>query len=439
MPSRIPHSSSSPSPNPNPARSGFDRAAAVLVIGTALGRLATLAATVAVSRLVVAEQFGQLALMQTAIVLFAGLSGLGLSIAVTRQVAATRLFDPAAVGRYIGSALAISLSAGAVTTLVWLGAHGPIADAVLRSESLSNLVLASAPAIMASVATTTVQGALVGLEAFRSAALSQGIQGLGSAVGLIVGAAVADVSGALLGFGCGHAVAGALSCALLTREARRQGVRLRLGVSRPEARALGRIALPALVGSLAVLLGLFGSQLLLTAEPDGYRELAAFNIAYRWHLALVFIPVAAAPVLLSMMTRFRAGGEAGDARGIYSRHIRLTVALTAVPGVVVALAAPLILSFHGDFYERYSTPFVVLAGAAVFTAAHAVISSARSSVGAIFHWLTSDFVLAAVLVGVAAWLVGGAGATGLAVAYAAAYVATDAYLAVPVFRRLRRA
>jgi hypothetical protein len=49
----------------------------------------------------------------------------------------------------------------------------------------------------------------------------------------------------------------------------------------------------------------------------------------------------------------------------------------------------------------------------------------------------SDVVLAIVLLGTAAMLVGSAGATGLAVAYLAGMVATDLVLVWPLSRRLR--
>ena len=72
-------------------------------------------------------------------------------------------------------------------------------------------------------------------------------------------------------------------------------------------------------------------------------------------------------------------------------------------------------------------------------ALNAVLSTTSVSLGAIRAWLFSDIVLAAVLIGAAALLVGGSHATGLALAYLAAYVATDLALGAPLSKRLRTA
>ena len=39
-------------------------------------------------------------------------------------------------------------------------------------------------------------------------------------------------------------------------------------------------------------------QVLLATSSHGYQRLAAFAVAYRWHLAIVFVPAAIVPALL---------------------------------------------------------------------------------------------------------------------------------------------
>jgi hypothetical protein len=113
--------------------------------------------------------------------------------------------------------------------------------------------------------------------------------------------------------------------------------------------------------------------------------------------------------------------------------------LVALPALIIALAAPLLLGLSGAFYADHPLPLIVLALASIPTALNNVLSGTAVGLGAMRAWLVSDIILAVVLVGTAAALVGGLGATGLALAYLAGYVATDLALAGPLSKRLRAA
>ena len=95
------------------------------------------------------------------------------------------------------------------------------------------------------------------------------------------------------------------------------------------------------------------------------------------------------------------------------------------------------LSLSGSFYAKHTLPLVIMAAAAVPSALNNVLSGTSVSLGAIREWLLSDVVLAGVLIGVALALVGEMRASGLALAFLAAYVATDLVLVAPLKQRMR--
>ena len=69
-----------------------------------------------------------------------------------------------------------------------------------------DVVLTSAGMVLFAGVAGTLQGALVGLEAFRGAAAAQCIQGLSVAVGLVFGAHEHGVEGALAGASIAYGV-----------------------------------------------------------------------------------------------------------------------------------------------------------------------------------------------------------------------------------------
>jgi O-antigen/teichoic acid export membrane protein len=421
----------------NRVHRGFLQSAGWLLGGAATGRLFSLLATIAVARLVAPKEFGQLTIVQTAVVFLAGAAALGLGLAVTRQVARTRVADPAAAGRYLGVALWVTACSAVVIVAGCLAARHLIAEAVLQDAGLTDFVSAGAGAIAFAALAAVGQGGLMGLESFRLGAVAQASQGVIASAGLLTGAAVAEVHGALVGFTAGNALAALVAFMLLQRASADAGIRLSWEVRAEEWRRLWRLGLPSLVAFLVVYAALFGGQLLLSRQENGYAQIGLFNLAYRWHLAIMFVPSAIAPILLPMMTRLRSEERAGDARGLLRFNVALVLGLTAIPALVIAAASHPILAFNGSFYASHTSVLILLALATIPSAVNNVLSSASLSLGAVGAWLASDVALAIAFAGAAAALIPTSAAVGLAAAYLIGYVATDAVLIGAIRARMR--
>jgi len=407
------------------------------VLVGAVSRGATLLASVLVARLIVPNQFGRLSLVLSAVTLLAGFAGLGLSLALTRQVAETRIAQPRVAGRYIGSVIVLTVAVGLAMTVAILLARAPIAQALLQNRAFGSLIAASAAAVLFTALNSTLQGALTGLEAFRRLAVAQWIQGLGTAAGLIAGASAGGASGAMVGFSIGQCAAAGCSFELLRRNASAESITVGYAAQRKEVAHLFRYGIPAFASVITVSFAIFGAQFLLSRQPSGYADVALFSVAYRWLLVILFVPGCIAPVLVPVMTRLYAADKGRELASIFRGTMWGTFAVAGVAAAVIAAAAPFVLGFSGDFYSRHPLPLIILAAASIPTALNAVLSSTSISLGAMREWLVSDVVLAIVLLVTAAVLVGSIGATGLAVAYLAGMVATDLALAWPLSRRLR--
>ena len=413
----------------SPAVSQVVRPGAWLVTGALASRGSTLVAGIVAARILSPDGFGLLTLMQTVAAFFSGAAGLGLGVAITRQVAATRTDDKDEAGRYLGTAVLGTLVASVGVVAVYLLGSGAIAgDLVPRASH--DAVLASAGMVLFAGIAGTLQGALVGLEAFRGAAAAQCVQGLSVAVGLVLGAHEHGVEGALAGASIAYCVSTIVAYFLVWIAADRRGIRIFLGISLPALRRLWHYALPAFVAFMVVFAALLYGQLLLSRQEAGYAEVGLFNAAYRWHLAIVFIPAAVAPAVLPIMTRLLAELDPHQARWVFRVNLIASLLLAVVPAAVVALAAGPLLGLSGSYFKEHPEPLILLALASVPSAANNILSSAALSLGAARLWLLSDVALAVCLLGAAAWLVNAHGAGGLAFSYLAAYMATDLVLAL---------
>jgi O-antigen/teichoic acid export membrane protein len=421
---------------PDSARSGGARIggifspAAWLLTGAVVGRGSTLVASIVVARVLSPAQFGRLAILQTIVGLLAGVAGLGLSIALTRQIAAAAGREEA--GRYVGGAHLATLIAGVAASIVYIASRSVVATQILQDPGTTGAVIASTGAVLFTALAANSQGALNGFEAFRSTALSQWGQGFGVGGGILLGARLAGLEGALAGLSIGTAVGAVVAGSLLAKELSERGIHIVWLPSRATWRSLWKPAAPAFIAFLVVSTALLVGQLVLSRQPHGYAEVGVFNLAYRWHLAVLFVPAVIAPALLPMLTRLIAQGDEGAARSLFRIYIAGTLILTIVPALAVILARHPILSFSGDYYANHPAPLVVLAVATIPSALNNVLSTGSLGIGAFRSWLVSDVALAVVLVGTAAVFVPIYAASGLALAYLLAYIATDTVLVYPV-------
>lgn len=413
---------------------GVVRASGWLLVAAAFSRAVSVGALVVVARLLTPTEMGRFSLLQSASLLVAGAAGLGLGLALSRQVAHVRGTSLPAVGRLLGTGMLVTAASG-VTIAVACGlGRGWLAADVAGDARLEPLVLPAAAAMAAMALVTSAQAGLAGLEAFGEVGRLQAAQAVLSSVGALIGASGGRALPALTGFAVGQALSAAVGCALLARQARRMAIPVAARLERAEARSLARVAWPALVAMVVLSAALLGSQVLLSNRPGGYREMAEFSVAYRWHLAILFVPSAAVPVLVPVLTRLRRDAD-GDERRALRLSLLAGLGVAAVPAVVVAVAAPLILSLSGAFYGDRPLTLVILAVAAVPCVANNVLSSAAVGFGAMRAWLWSDVALAIGVVGTAVLLIPSMGAGGLALGYLAGYLLTDGVLAPAVLRR----
>jgi O-antigen/teichoic acid export membrane protein len=405
-----------------------------LLAGAIVSRGSTLVAVTAVARLLSPTEFGRFAVLQITVVLLAGFAGLSLGIALTRQVAEAVVSSPEKAGAYIGGALLATLIASAATAVIYILARSRIASEILQDPKATTAVMASVGAVLFGAITTNSQGALLGLEAFRSTALSQWSQGLGVAGGLLIGARVGGLDGALAGLSIGTAI-GALAAAIFLADVlSKRGISISWRLNKPILRSLWKPAAPGFAAFLVVSLALLLGQLALTRGAHGYAEVGVFNLAYRWHIAVLFIPAVLAPGLLPRLTRLLAEGNQAGGRRLFQIYVGGTLMLTALPALGVVVAARPLLSISGEYYADHSAPLVILALASIPSAINNVLSAGALGSGAIRAWLVSDVALAVVLVVGALTLVPIHAATGLAIAYLLAFVVTDAVLVYPLRR-----
>lgn len=398
--------------------------------GTLAGRMANVGALLLAARQLGSEQFGALSLALSTTLVVTAVSALGLPVAAQKLVAEAREIDFARRDRLIDIAVALTATIGTAAMVGVASGSAWISAGVLKQQDVASLVavasilILATPMVELSAALLAALEDFVALGCFRAAhgclcgvVLVVTLAGWSSAMAAVVALAAAEVAACVVGL-------------MLTRSAR--GPRTtESGCSRSlvdEARALTRIALPALLTSVSLQPALWLGQVLLSRRPDGLEHVGTFAVAMRWYSIACFVPATMGLVLLPMLGRLRATGREGDARDLFVRYGVLTLAISAATGgTVIAFAGPL-MGLQGAEYATGAGVLVVLAIATVPTGMNNVLSNRALAESRLALWVWSDLALSATLVVGALLLIPPLGGIGLATAHLLAYAATCAVL-----------
>jgi O-antigen/teichoic acid export membrane protein len=394
----------------------------------AVARGANMIAMVICARILAQARFGEFAIVQSTVSMFGPLAGLGLGMTTTKYLAEYRQHQPEKAGRILALSLVTSAAAGLLMTISLVALAPLLASRGLGSPKLAGSLVAGAGLLFFSVFEAVQTGALTGLEAFsRIAALSvwTGLASLPITATLVWRY---GVNGAIAGL----TVSSALNCVLngivLRRECRRLGLRVRIAECFSESRVLLAFSLPAYLSGIIVAPVAWAANALLVKQHEGLSQMALFSAADRWRFILIFIPIAVSRIAVPQFSRLRSAGDGQGYRKIYRLNLLFGSIITAVPAVLCAVLAPLLMSMYGASFRAGATALVILALSAIPTILNTQLGFVL--LGANRAWLRTsiDFVLAGLFFACACFAVPRWGAAGLAGAFFIAYSAASLIL-----------
>jgi O-antigen/teichoic acid export membrane protein len=401
--------------------------------GAVLSRLTAIAAVVVAGRMLGATGFGEFGMLQSTIELLSVIAGLGLALTATRFIAAHRS-DADRAGAYLGLSVAASAAAATLCGLLLLPTAPFFANALFSAPRLAHELRLGVPLLIFSAITATQVGCLAGLEAFRAVAIAGALRGLLGAAGLVAGLFLGGLAGGLLGLGIAEALCAAVIHFLLASSARTAGLRVRMIAPLPLATDLLRFSVPALLATMATLPAMWLARVALVNQPGGYAQLGLFTAALKWNALLMFVPSAAAAIVLPMLSSLHGTGDARGYRRLFMANLAVSATLALIPAVVIALMAETIMSAFGTEYRAGAWVLVLMALGAVPMVINTALGQTLVSAGRIWWRFAFDALLALLLLGTALLLIPRMLAAGMAIAYVVAF--TTAAVGLAVFVRM---
>ena len=397
---------------------------ASITISNLLARFFGLIVSFVAAALLQPERLGEFALLTISAAFLGAVGVLGFGPLASRAIAHAPVDDSAVaiatfvfrtcLGLLLALAACVFLTADpslGITTLPGAGSRGAVAVVAIWGIGVG-----LNPLLMAIAAGHKAFGTCSVANLSRAVAV-----GLGTTIGCL-GSGTA--LGAAIGAAAGELV---LAVALAVYTWRRGWLALSGRQQAPPDR--GRFLRQAGVAgaaSLMIQFSMWAGQMLLSRTPDGLVASGAFLLATRLVLLVTLVPNALATTALPILADHQLSDEIRQ--GMRRRILRFTI-LTAVPtAVLVALLGVIVLPTISDEYLAYRSTVTLVAAVGALMALNNVLGSIAVAERRIGGWILSDWVLAAILLGVGALTVRSWGAPGLAIAYFVAYAASVAVL-----------
>jgi O-antigen/teichoic acid export membrane protein len=319
-------------------------ASAVLVRG--LGLLASMLT----ARLLGAEAFGQIGVVQQVVAMMGTLAGLGVGTTASRFIAANRSGSPERTGRILGATAAWSWGS-AVIGCTLLASFAPwLASGPLASPSLTWPLLAALPLLLFSLVAQAQAGGLAGFESFRAVALCNAIGGVLGVPLQVLGAWQWGVPG----FVCGAAAAEALRWMVGRRALVSEMARLGVHWRRPqlsECREMLGFGLPSMLASLLVGPVLLISFAIVGRQQGGFAEVGFFQATQQFRNIQIFIAVQIAGAVVPVLAAAHGAGDKVAVRSGLRRAAVWSLSSSIILAIGFTLLAPMAMSGFGPAFE----------------------------------------------------------------------------------------
>jgi O-antigen/teichoic acid export membrane protein len=384
-----------------------------------------LAASVVCARLMGQATFGEYGMVLSTVGALGAFSVLGLGLTATRFVAEYREKDRGKVARVLEMSSRVSIASGVAVASVLALLSPALATHVLAAPHLDVPLMLGSTMVLLNALISFQNGALAGFEAFRPLARVGLLSGVLSFPLITIGAWTGGLNGAVVGTTASLLVNFVLN--RWTLRARYEEAQIDRAPDgwHQEFRVFWRFSLPAFLASLAVAPALWACNALLVNRPDGYLQLGLYTAADRWRLALLFVPTTVFRMALPMLSNLKGNADQASYHRLNRANLVLNLGLVAAPALILCVFARPIMASYGPGFSSGWPILLILALGTGPEALNTVFGYTLVVGQRMWTRLGFDVVLGIVLVGLGLALIPSWGATGLAVAYVAAFAVTS--------------
>ncbi|WKK58409.1 oligosaccharide flippase family protein [Sphingobacterium sp. BN32] len=394
-----------------------------ILLGNVISKFVLLIATILMARYLGKEEYGQFGIIKSTILMFAVFAGMELGMTATKYISQYKSTDKQKVERIIGISNLFSI---VISLLISAGVYlfsSEIAKQI-NAPHLSLEIKISSFILFFSSLNGIQNGILAGIEKFKNLSFNNAIAGVISSVGLILASNFFSLAIVVLAFGLNYVLVFLLNYISLKKQFYSEfKVKILNKDNFNEIDVLWKFSLPAILAGLMIGPVTWFCNYLLVNQPNGYNEMANFDIASQWRNTILFIPAALSQIALPLLASNLNDKEAYKL--VFNKNLKINLIIGFSLVIVFVLASPLITFIYGEKYQDALFPMILMFITTGFITINNVIGQAIASQGKMWLgfyvnliWAILLTLLAYIFIVVYNW-----GAIGLCGAYLISYMA----------------
>lgn len=389
----------------------------------ALGKALVLVATIFCARILGDAGFGEFGLIRSTIGMFIVLGSAGLGTTASKYIAQYRATgNSQGITRIYNLTNLFSVSLSLLFSVLLFCFAKTIAEKNFGDASMTADVQIGTLLLLFSIINATQNGVLSGFERFKTIALNTLYSSILECAGIITGAWLYGVKGAILGYGISFIFWTAINSFSIKKTFSENGIERKfVRLDKDDFRILWTFSIPSALNSIMVAPCFWVIKTLLV-QKEGFAQLGVYEAADQWKIIILFAPNAIANILMPIFANVNGANDSRSYNKVLNASILLNGSIALVLVGLVFLSKDLLMAVYGNGFENPDLLFV-LAASTVFSSMAQVITLSMISQGRAWTSFVFNMLWAVMMIAITYCLLErGMGAISLAFANLVAYL-----------------
>ena len=368
-----------------------------------------------------ATVYGQLGIIRSTVNMFTAFAGAGLGLTATKYVAENKNSSVQKSLRIVALSEAVAFIAGLFLSLAIILFAKEIAIQI-NAPSLKTEIRIGAFMLFFASLNGVQNGILAGFENFKSIAKNTLFAGIVSFIIQIIATWIWGLKGAIIGLGINFLVLWFLNKNSIAKIIP-QGLRIKKWDKSmiTEISILWKFSFPAIMSGIMVEPVTWICNTMLVNHPNGYKQMALFDIANQWRMTVLFIPTALSRIILPMLSSSLQ--DKSNFRLIFLKNLKLNAIISTALLILIIALSPVIQHFYGREFSGIAVPLILMTLSTLLIAVNNVVGQVIASKGRMWLGFSLNIIWAICLLSVTYYLIDfeNLGVIGLCFAYLISY------------------
>lgn len=408
--------------------------------GAVASRGFTILAGMMAARILGAELYGEVGVIQNSITMFQVLASFSVGLTCSKYVAELKEIDTYNAGGIVGFSFVFSVCSGILVGTAFFLMSPFLANNVLnRTDIIDSLKISSVLLVLG--AWNGVQtGTLSGFEAFRSQSITNFASGMITFFCIVAGAYYQKTDGVILGM-----IIGLFSqCCFNTFIIRKYLIKYKINIHfhnfKNRLELLYNFSMPAMLSGLIHWGSVWVGNVMLVNQHDGYVQMGIYSASYQWFGMMLFFPSVITNTILPIMSERNGVKDYSAMKNVLFLSIKTSFIVLLPVCLLLIFFSSNIMKFYGKGFENSWLVLVVIAIMSLFACIQNMIGNTFAVIDKMWIHFNLNILWCVLFIVIAFFLLNNEfGALGLAISGLVSYVIRFVFVMIYSLRELRGA